>query len=137
MANSTYNTKQKQLIKQILTENKEKQLTCEEISDLLKQEGTPVGKTTVYRFLEKLSQSGEVRKLSHTKGKSTTFQYIDKELNCEAHLHLRCSECGKLFHLGCEFMNGVGEHIKKHHRFKIDNSKTVILGLCENCSLEK
>lgn len=134
MANSTYNTKQKKLIKTILTDNKHRQLTCDEISDMLKNEGTPVGKTTVYRFLQKLSESGEVRKFTDTDGKSTSFQYIDKELNCEGHLHLRCTECGKLFHLGCDFMNGVGEHIQKHHRFKIDNSKTVILGLCENCN---
>ncbi|MBQ8504104.1 MAG: transcriptional repressor [Clostridia bacterium] len=133
MSGSTYNTKQKQLIKSVMTDNKDKQLTCEEIADLLKNMGTPVGKTTVYRFLEKLTENGEVRKFIGINGKSTSFQLIDKELKCEEHLHLRCTECGKLFHLGCEFMNGVGEHIQKHHRFRIDNSKTVILGLCENC----
>lgn len=136
MANSTYNTKQKQLIKDIITGYSESQLTCEEISDLLKEKGTPVGKTTVYRFLERLCENGEVRKLTDTNGKSAAYQYIDKNLNCEGHLHLRCTECGKIFHLGCEFMNGVGEHIKKHHRFEIDNSKTVILGTCENCGLK-
>lgn len=136
MPNSTYNTKQKQLIKKIITENKDLQLTCEDISDMLKKANTPVGKATVYRFLEKLAQNGEVRKFTETNCKSATYQFVDKELNCEEHLHLRCVQCGKFFHLGCDFMSGVSEHIKMHHRFEIDNSKTVILGTCENCSVK-
>lgn len=134
MANLSYNTKQKQLIRKIMTKNNSRQFTCEEISDLLKKEGTPVGKATLYRFLDKLSETGEVRKFVEPGSKSARFQYIDSQLNCQEHLHMRCIQCGMLFHLGCEFMHGVGEHIQKHHNFKIDNSKTVILGLCEKCS---
>ncbi len=136
MSDSGYNTKQKQLIKDFITENAERQLTCEEISFLLKERGTPVGKTTVYRFLEKLTKNGEVRKLTDTDSKSATYQYIDKKLNCDGHLHLCCTECGRIFHLGCDFMNSVGEHIREHHRFEINNSKTVIFGICESCALK-
>lgn len=134
MSGSSYNTKQKQLITKLLIDNKTHQFTCEEISDLLKNNGTPVGKATLYRYLEKLSVTGEVRKFIEPGSKSAYFQYIDNELNCKEHLHLMCTDCGKLIHLGCDFMNGVGEHILNHHKFRIDNSKTVIYGLCENCS---
>ncbi len=130
---STYNTKQKALIDEILKNNCDKEYTCEELCDILKSNGTPVGKTTVYRYLEKLSQSSMVRKTTGLNGRFATYRYIDENLNCDGHLHLRCIKCGKIIHLGCEFMHGVGDHIKNHHNFVIDNSKTVILGLCGNC----
>lgn len=130
---NTYNTKQKQLISQILTDNMSKDLTCDEIADILKKNGTPVGKATLYRFLENLSQKGLVRKTVSAGTKSATFQLVDKEMCCDSHLHLKCTECGKLIHLGCDFMNGVSSHLLEHHKFKIDNSQTVILGVCENC----
>lgn len=136
MSVTVYNTKQKKFIEKILHDNKDTQLTCEQIVDLLKSHNTPVGKATVYRFLENLTVRGEVRKSLSTDGKSSAYQFIDKSMNCDAHLHLKCTSCGKLIHLGCEFMHGVDEHVRQHHAFRIDNSKTVILGLCENCCVE-
>ncbi len=133
MSTATYDTRQKRLIRELLNENSENLLTCDEISYILKAEGTPVGKTTVYRFLETLFEKGEVRKSTDPKSRCTVYQIIDKKQNCEKHLHMRCTECGKLFHLGCDFMNSVGDHIQQHHKFTIDNSKTVIYGQCENC----
>jgi len=133
MADISYNTKQKKLIEKVLTNNPEMQFTCEDVAELLKSEGTPVGKTTVYRYLENLTKTGRLRKAQSLDGKSSVYQYIADGLGCDGHLHLRCTSCGKLFHLGCDFMSGVGEHIRMHHNFIIDNSKTVIYGLCENC----
>lgn len=131
--NTTYNTKQKKLILSFLINNNDKQLTCEYISDNLKNIGTPVGKTTVYRYLEKLASDGKVRKIADTESKSTLYQIIDEDMNCESHLHLRCLGCGEFVHLGCDFMHGVNEHIQKHHNFTVDNTKTVIYGMCSEC----
>ena len=136
MSNSTYNTKQKRSILQLLENNKDRQFSCEEITELLKNNGTPVGKTTVYRFLDCLEKSGQVRKYTDSDSKISSFQYIDSQLNCQEHMHLKCICCGGLIHLGCEFMSEVGRHILEHHRFRVDNSKTVILGVCENCAKE-
>lgn len=133
MADISYNTKQKKLIEKVLTKNAEMQFTCEDVAQLLKEQNTPVGKTTVYRYLENLTKTGRVRKSQSLDGKGYVYQYISDGLDCEEHLHLRCTCCGKLFHLGCDFMSGVGEHIRMHHNFVIDNTKTVIYGLCENC----
>ncbi len=134
MAREAYNTKQKKLIYNLISDNKHMQLSCDCIVDILKKNGTPVGKATVYRFLENLAEKGEVRKFIDPESKIASFQYIDKELNCQGHMHLKCINCGKLFHLSCEYMSDVSEHIMKHHSFKIDNSKTVILGCCEKCT---
>ncbi len=136
MSNSTYNTKQKRSILQLLEDNNDRQFSCDEITEALKNNGTPVGKTTVYRYLDILEKNGQVRKYTDTVSKISLYQYIDKKLNCQEHMHLKCVCCGGLVHLGCEFMSEVGKHILEHHKFRVDNSKTVILGVCENCSGE-
>ena len=137
MATATYNTKQKKLVSDVLFENKESQLSCDEITYILLNNGTPVGKTTVYRQLEKLCNEGRIKKLNPHNGKSFLYQYVDEDMHCANHLHLRCTGCGKYVHLGCDFMSGVSKHISEHHNFIIDHSKTEILGLCQACALSR
>ena len=50
----------------ILLENKDRHLTADEIFEKLRKSGESVGKTTIYRHLEKLCASGEVRKFTAT-----------------------------------------------------------------------
>lgn len=133
MAKAVYNTKQKQTIYDFLCQYKDSLLTCDEIADLLKRSGTPVGKATLYRYLDSLVSSGDARKIVDSDKKGAAYQLINHELNCKEHMHLKCVVCGELQHLGCEFMDSVGEHILNHHNFKIDNAKTVIYGVCGKC----
>lgn len=134
MASSSYNTKQKQLILNFLKNNHHRLLTCDEISENMKRNGTPVGKTTVYRYVLKLKDEGMVRRIIDENDKIARFQYIDEALDCDGHMHLRCLSCGDFHHLSCDFMEGVSRHLSEHHSFRIDNKKTVIYGLCEKCS---
>lgn len=134
MSGSSYNTKQKKLVEDVLLDNRENQLSCDEITYILVNKGTPVGKTTVYRQLEKLCSDGKIKKLNPHNGKSFLYQYIDENLNCDAHMHLRCTKCGKYVHLGCDFMAQVSAHIFEHHSFTVDNAKTEILGICQSCA---
>ena len=48
----SYNTRQRELILDYIKKNAKKHLTADDIADALKSEN--VGKTTVYRYLEKL-----------------------------------------------------------------------------------
>lgn len=132
--NATYNTKQKMLIEDFLRKNSNQQYTCEEISDSLKEQGTPVGKTTVYRYTEKLLSEGKIRKIVDEKSKSALFQFIDESMNCHEHMHLRCLKCGAFIHLDCSIMSQAAMHILNHHKFRVDNSKTILYGLCDKCS---
>ena len=61
---STYKTRQKQLILSFLSENIDQQFACEDIAEILKTNGTPVGKSTVYRYLLKLEEEGKVRRFT-------------------------------------------------------------------------
>ncbi len=117
-----------------LQKNMHISLTAKEIEDSLRHENVEVGKSTIYRHLDKLIEDGEVRKFVDEKSKSATFQYVGKEHNCHDHLHLKCYCCGELYHLKCAHMGEVIEHLWQHHNFKIDNSKTVLLGICTDCN---
>ena len=133
MSDNIYKTKQRAVILDCLKENSENAMSVDEIVYALKQKGSAVGRTTVYRYTDSLCKSGEVRRFSDGSSKSATFQYVAFHKDCENHMHLKCTNCGKLEHLSCDFMNGVCGHIMSHHKFMVDNSKTTLFGLCEEC----
>lgn len=131
-----YKTRQRSQILNCLIENSSKHLTADEISVILKEKNCEVGKTTVYRSLEKLINEGSVRKYICEEGRSACFQYVDGNENCHQHFHLKCIECGKLMHLECDYLSDLEKHIFEHHKFIVDNTKTVLYGVCEECSNE-
>lgn len=130
-----YNTKQRELILKYLSESAGKHIKADNIIEYLKQNETPVGKSTVYRYLDTLVEENLVRKYTIEEGVGACYQYIGKEKNnhCREHYHLKCSNCGELFHVNCELMDEINAHILKEHNFQIDSSKTVFYGICEKC----
>lgn len=132
-----YSTKQSRLIENVLKDNSNRHMTADEIFDKLKNCGEAVGKTTVYRHLEKLYADGVVRKFIGGDGDSACFQYANKGATCKSHYHLKCVECGELFHAECDFLNELSEHILCEHGFSVDGSKTILYGVCEHCAKKK
>lgn len=128
-----YNTKQKERVTSVLKEANGAHLTAEEIVRALEKQGVSVGKTTVYRQLERLIEQGTVRKFFVEEGVSACFQYVSNDAHCHNHYHLKCSVCGKLLHVDCDFLDEVGTHIFAHHGFRISNEKTVLYGVCADC----
>lgn len=132
-----YKTKQKEIILDYLTENKEQHLTAGEIVSHLRQTGSTVGTSTVYRQLDKLVASGLVRKYIVDENSPACYQYISGSGECCEHFHLKCTECGKLIHTDCSLMRRIAEHMEKDHGFKVDNTKTLLYGICEDCRNRK
>jgi Fur family ferric uptake transcriptional regulator len=95
--------------------------------------GEPVGQTTIYRHLEKLTEEGKLRKYILHEGKSACYQYVDDGAKCREHFHLKCEQCGTLIHLECGTLNKIRRHIFKEHGFRINVLKTVFYGRCEHC----
>ena len=46
---------------------------------------------------------------------------------------MKCVACGKLEHLSCSHLDGIGEHVAREHGFLIDSSRTVFYGICKEC----
>lgn len=127
-----YKTKQRDHILQFLIENQSRHVTVDDVVDHLKQSGNPVGKATVYRYMDKLVNQGDVRKFL-LEDSSACYQYAANKEECAGHFHLKCITCKKLIHLNCDFMNGIEQHILKEHHFQVDSSRTVFYGQCEDC----
>ncbi|MCM1357931.1 MAG: transcriptional repressor, partial [Prevotella sp.] len=88
---SGYKTRQKEKILDYLVKNKEKHTNVHEISEFLIEEGTPVGTATIYRQLDKLVDSGTVRRYNFDGKTGACYQYIEDEKDCHEHFHLKCT----------------------------------------------
>ena len=125
-----YKTKQKGLILDCVKQTDGRHFTADDISVMLDQKGTHVGKATVYRGLAGLVSEGIVKKYTLDEKSGACYQY--NGAGCE-HFHLKCTACGKLIHADCDFLDKLSAHVSGEHGFVIDGSRTVFYGKCSEC----
>ena len=125
-----YKTKQRELILSYLKNTDCPHVSAGDIAAHLRSESS-VGTATVYRQLEKMVEAGLVRKYSLDGG--ACYQYVGGDEGCREHFHLKCLCCGALIHVDCDFLCGLAPHILEHHGFEVDNSRTVMYGMCKEC----
>lgn len=124
-----YKTKQRDLILSVFSDSDF--LTADEIAEKLKS--NDVSKSTIYRNLEKLTESGRViRELS--KDGSKSVYKLNPVAQCSGHLHLVCSCCGEVIHLSESDSDKLERVLKKSYGFSVNDNATVISGVCESCS---
>jgi Fur family ferric uptake transcriptional regulator len=111
-------------------------VTADEVVDTLKSLGTPVAKSTVYRFLSSLEEGGHVRKYILAEGCPACYQFVDRAGACAEHYHLMCRECGRIVHFENaelkQALNGACER-RSGRKFSIDGPRTVFYGTCPEC----
>ena len=132
MTTGSYKTKQREVLLNYLKNNRDKHLTVEDMVENFKDE---VGQTTIYRNLNMLVEEGFVRKYIVGIGEPACFQYIENTEECETHYHLKCNECGNIAHVDCHILEDVGKYLKEKYRFKVDNSKLILYGTCNECGV--
>lgn len=130
---NNYSTSKRAKILDYIMSNPDKDVTVKDIQQYLQAEDLSVNITTIYRYLDKLEKDGRVLKRVDDNGNKASFQYIEPENKCHDHLHMKCSGCGLIIHLDCEFMNHFQEHILEDHNFVIDFKPSILYGLCEKC----
>lgn len=128
-----YNTKQKNLIQELLAESINQHLT---VSMIVNQLQGKVGQTTVYRILEKMISEGTVIKYESPRRSSSCYQYIGIKEKANI-FHLLCVDCGRILHTECENIFNLSEHMRVEHCFTVDNRKLVLYGYCEQCGKTK
>jgi len=134
----SYRTKQRTAILDFLKNNVEEHITADKIIEHFKANGNPIGKSTVYRYLDNLVEENIVRKYAASeRGDSACYQYINGSKDCCHHFHMKCSKCGALIHLDCHEIEELTEHIYKEHKFKLDICKTILYGTCERCAIDE
>lgn len=128
-----YKTRQKEKILEYLISHPSQHITVQEISHHLHQNGSAIGTTTIYRQLDQLVTDGTIRKYTIDSRTGACYEYLPNSEECHRHFHLKCMQCEKLYHVTCEHLCELEEHILEHHGFQIDQSKTVLYGICEAC----
>lgn len=130
----SYKTKQRLYILEYLKQNMDEHITADKIIEHFKLIGNPIGKATVYRYLENLVEENMVRKyIMPDRNTAACFQYVDKNSSCNSHYHMKCIKCGALIHIDCNELKELANHIYNEHNFQLDIFKTVLYGTCENC----
>ena len=121
-----YNTEQKKAILDLLSANPERQFTAEEIAEAL---SGAVGVSTVYRRMPDLVKGGEVKRFEV--GRKSVYQAVTCAHRAE-HLHMKCSECGRLLHLSHELSEQIASLVSDGSSFSISED-TVLFGKCGKC----
>ena len=129
-----YTTKQRTAILDFLRENAHRHVKASDVVNYMRESGTKIGTATVYRTLEKFEDEGLVRKFIVDEHTGACYQFVGTPAACHSHFHLKCTECGKLIHLSCEFLENMEKHIYNEHGFTVSSAKTVIYGVCAECS---
>ena len=133
---SKYKTKQKQELIDYLKTTAGGHITVNDVCGYFSDKGKPIGMTTVYRHMERLVDEGLVSKYIIDANTPACFEYMPEHEghSHETCFHCKCECCGKLIHLHCDEVTGLGEHLLSEHGFKLDPHRTVFYGICNECT---
>lgn len=131
-----YQTEQKRILLAYMKAHSEEAFTIEELCERMKEEPAVTsvpGKSTVYRLMPELVEEGLVKRFVKGNSRKFLYQMVCGE-HCERHLHMKCSVCGKLYHMEDQESEELLLQVMRKHHFQIDEGKTVLFGQCETCS---
>lgn len=131
----SYKTTQRKAILEFLAANGERHFTADEAFYALRESGAAIGRATVYRYFDKLTNEGVLRRYAAQNGGGACYEYCGAE--CSGHYHLSCRQCGELLHFDCDDVSKLYRHISQKHDFKIDPAMTVFLGVCGKCEEDR
>ncbi len=133
---SQYKTKQREALLSYLMTVPGEHVTAADVCTHFREQGASIGTATVYRHLESLVDEGLVSKYIIDGASPACFEYLGAEhANGRDGLcfHCKCEKCGKLIHLHCGELAGIGTHLAAHHGFVVNPMRTVFYGLCGDC----
>ena len=129
-----YLTEQKKTLSKFLSQRGETAYSIEELIDALSREygDRAPGKSTVYRLITRLVDEGSVKRFVKGNSRKFVYQAVNGK-NCHAHLHLRCTDCGKLIHLDHSISDRLVDQVAMCSDFSVNEAETVLLGKCKEC----
>lgn len=126
----TYSTKQQEAVFSYMRKMKGESVTVDEIYDALVCEGNKVGKTTVYRALDRLAAKGSIVQVPDLCGGPVRYCYM---ATSEVDSCMVCLGCYKVYPLLCDGLKHFVEHVETDHGFKLEPQRTILFGWCDKC----
>ncbi|MFC2044253.1 Fur family transcriptional regulator [Chloroflexota bacterium] len=119
-------TPQRRLVLDIIHDT-EAHLTAEEIITHIQTRMPGINKSTIYRILELLQETGCVFK------SALDDQFIYHHAEEGHHHHLACQKCSKIIECDNNLFTPVERSLAEQYGFRVDFTHVAINGLCKNC----
>lgn len=103
-------------------------MSADDLADLVHQDRPGVGRMTVYRTLDLLSDLGLIRPVYQG---TAAAHYI--LMDNGHHHHMVCSRCHRVVEFEQCVLNEIEEAISRHYEFEIQGHFLEIFGLCPAC----
>ncbi len=129
-----YRTKARSRIMEHLKAHPDRRFTAGEIYKEIGSQAESIDRTTVYRNLDRLCEQGKLVKYKEPNQEAWYYQYSEECSRCNAHMHARCSECGRIFHLENEFVEEFERKMQFVYGLDMNPSKSLIIGKCTDCN---
>ena len=136
MGQTQYHTCAKDTVAELFRGSPDRQFTTEQVIEGLKKilpEDKLPGKSTVYRIVARLCSDGVLARFKDDEA-GFLYQYMGKDCDCDSHFHLKCTECGRVYHLECGHSEELLCHVLESHGFRIDSGKSMLYGECSSCA---
>jgi len=133
MRSDSYKTKQRDAIYNYIVSLNDQDVTAAQIVKHFTNHELPIGRSTVFRFLGQMTDSGMLRRYTIDGKTGSFYQLADQSEDCNIHFHLKCEQCGRLEHLDCDELELIEQHVSKEHAFQVNMLKTVFYGKCKDC----
>lgn len=101
--------------------------SADEVYAEIIREHPHISRGTVYRNLNRLSETGQIRKISMPGG-ADCFDH-----HCHEHYHVRCEKCGRVFDVDMVALKGLQEKIRDTHGFEFTGYDIIFRGICPDC----
>ncbi|MBC8530632.1 Fur family transcriptional regulator [Gehongia tenuis] len=101
--------------------------TADEVYNEVKKEHPHISRGTVYRNLQRLCDSGKIRKLE-IPGGADRYDHL-----CHDHYHVKCVKCGRVFDVDMDYLTGLENAIRDGKGFIFLSHDIVFRGICPKC----
>ena len=120
------NTIQKEIILDVVT-NMKGHATANEIYEKITKDYPTIGKSTVFRNLDRFAEQGIIAKRPVPNG-PTVYDPIYTD-----HYHLKCTECEEIFDVDMDFISDLESKIKDTRGFLFTGHQIIFSGVCPSC----
>ncbi len=124
-------TSQRKAILNVIIENQDDHLSCDEIYSMVREKHPDLGIATVYRTLQLFEKLEIVYRLNFDDGCSRYELTSDSKEH--HHHHLICLDCGKVIEVKLDLLDTLEEEIEKEEHFTIVDHNVKFYGYCNDC----
>lgn len=123
-----YHTRQQELVYSCMQQHTGEFFSVDELTHIL-AERESIGRSTVYRALERLSSDGVLIRVPATEGGSVRYGFVEQTPDAK----LVCTRCNTIVPLSCKSLEAFRAHVRARHGFALDMQQSVFFGLCAAC----